>query len=134
MTREKIISIRLSDEEYTAIKENADRQDLSVSDFLRYAGLQEEGGTFSCGSEILEHIQGIHEDADKLYLYVQEYYNQHHEDLSDIICSRWIESKILEQNRKLRYITMVLENLDGTLIPPYKDLSFTELKEQTKMN
>lgn len=130
MTRENKFTVRFSDDELETIKAKATENGLTVSDYLRDSGLKENGG-IGCGDEILKEVREIHEDADKVYLFVQEFYQNHNEDIADIIYSRLIEQKILEVSKKLRYVTYVLGTLEGAP-GPYESLSFSEYKEKSK--
>lgn len=107
----KKIAIRVTTEESAKIKGLAEKSGMTVSEYLRNAGLN--GKRIDVLTpEILEILLYVQEEHSRLTVAVQEYKERNKDvSLGDYIQVRFWDAKCLEMNRKLRYIEDSLKEI-----------------------
>lgn len=108
--KSKKITIRVTEENYAKIKENAENAGLSVTEYLSSLGVNPRQIDV-LAPEIFGILGAVQKENEKLYTAVQEFKERNKDSLGDFIMVRFWDNKTLEQNRKLRYIEDSLKEI-----------------------
>ena len=111
--KSKKITIRVTEENYAKIKENAENAGLSVTEYLSFLGVNPRQIDM-LAPDIFRILNAVQTENEKLYTAVQEFKERNKDSLGDFIMVRFWDAKTLEQNRKLRYIEDSLKEILST--------------------